>query len=118
MCIAGVGQFGVLTAIVDWVRSDPAEECAPGKHFLSKPPERISLHVGGLGNGEFQDCLNADLKIGDRATVEAVEAETPDQPVARRRETTAKEAHFAARHDRGNICGECAAVVIKTLEQR
>jgi hypothetical protein len=75
LCTAGVGPNGVLTAIVDWVGGGP-RRTADG-HF--------GFHVGGLDSrtGEHLDYEAPELKVGDKVTVELIEADHVD-PEAKR----------------------------------
>jgi hypothetical protein len=68
LCLAGVGERGVLTAIVDWVAGDRGEE--------------LSLQVGGLANEEhLKWTTQKRLRVGDEIRVKIVEAASVDRPV-------------------------------------
>ncbi len=72
LCLAGVGERGVLTAIVDWVAGDRGEES--------------SLQVGGLANEEHVKWTRQKrLRVGDEIRVRIVEAATVDRPVKKQR---------------------------------
>jgi hypothetical protein len=75
LCTAGVGPDGVLTAIVNWVGGGPRRD-AEGD---------IGFHVGGLDSrtGEHLNYTTPRLRVGDKVSVEIVEAEVVD-PEARR----------------------------------
>jgi hypothetical protein len=72
LCLAGVGNRGVLSAIVDWVARDQEE--------------RLSLQVGGLANKEHLNWTGLKrLRVGDEIRVKIVEAASVDRPVERKR---------------------------------
>ena len=71
LCLAGVGERGVLTAIVDWVAQDRGEE--------------LSLQVGGLANeAHLKWTRQKRLRVGDEIRVKIVEAASVDKPVKKR----------------------------------
>lgn len=70
LCLAGIGDDGVLTAIVS---------------FAAKKDREINdlrLNVGGLISPlhESVTWTNEHLNVGDEITVRIVEANTPDSP--------------------------------------
>ena len=75
LCTAGVGPDGVLTAIVNWVGGGPRRDA--GGDF--------GFHVGGLDSrtGEHLDYSTPPLRVGDKVSVEIVEAVVVD-PEAKR----------------------------------
>ena len=81
---AGVGDLGVLTAIVDWVRRK-------GEHTRDRKPdsveEELDLHVGGLitPTDESVRWVNRGLKVGSEVRIKVVEARSVDQPRSRAR---------------------------------
>jgi hypothetical protein len=71
LCLAGVGDRGVLTAIVDWVALDREEQ--------------LSLQVGGLANEEHLKWTGPKrLRAGDEIRVKIVEAISVDRPVKKK----------------------------------
>src|SRR5262245_1448999 len=89
VCTAGVGNLGVLTAILSWVGRE-----APLKSAYSEqewPAEELKLEVGGL-TGKARDgrenlkWMSGDLRPGDVITIRVVETETADEPRVRKRE--------------------------------
>jgi hypothetical protein len=69
LCLAGVGESGVLTAIVS-VRlqsGDPA-------------PEPVTLEVGGLSDGAHVHWPGSELSVGDEVVIRLVETATSDLP--------------------------------------
>lgn len=72
LCVAGIGDDGVLTAIVNWVAKEGS-----GDLFLT---------VGGLVSpvSEFVNWVRQDLAVGDTITVKIVETSSADAPRSRR----------------------------------
>jgi hypothetical protein len=82
-CRAGVGDDGVLSAIVTWVRlTGPAARTA---RRLRQPLEESRIHVGGLRGGEHRTWVERDLGPGDRVSIHVVKAARPDSPLVRKR---------------------------------
>jgi hypothetical protein len=90
LCTAGVGDHGVLTTMVTWVRRK-------GGDTLEKRPdsveEELSLHVGGLitPKQEHVGWVERPLKAGDEVRVKIVEAAKVGRPRERRRRDPAIE---------------------------
>jgi hypothetical protein len=74
LCVAGIGDDGVLTAILDHVARG-------GRHDLH-------LRVGGLlsSTKEHVTWQSRQLKSGDQVRVKVVEAATIDEPAKRERQ--------------------------------
>jgi hypothetical protein len=73
LCLAGVGERGVLSAIVNWVAGD-------------RGGAELFMHVGGLANEEHIDWVKQKrLQVGDEIRVKVVEAKSVDKPVRERR---------------------------------
>jgi hypothetical protein len=71
LCLAGVENRGIVSAIVDCVAQ------AGG--------ERLSLHVGGLANEEHLKWTRIKrLRVGDEIRVKIVEAASADCPTERK----------------------------------
>jgi hypothetical protein len=72
LCLAGVGERGVLSAIISWVGGDRGED--------------LHINVGGLANEEHIDWVDQKrLQVGDEIRVKIVESGSADEPVRRRR---------------------------------
>jgi len=72
LCLAGVGERGVLSAIVSWVAGDRRAD--------------LFLEVGGLANEEHVDWVKQKrLQVGDEIRVKIVEGGSADKPVRTRR---------------------------------
>jgi len=88
LCLAGVGERGVLSAIVSWVAGDRGED--------------LFLHVGGLANEEHIDWVRQKhLRVGDEIRVKVLESRSNDKAVRRRRnnpaETLKAKKHYVRR---------------------
>ena len=83
LCTAGVRNFGVLSAIVTWVRRKPAHN-RNGKTMK----EKLTADIGGLDSktNEHLKWLSRRLRIGDRLAIEVVESEGGDRPKRRYRD--------------------------------
>lgn len=88
LCLASVGDAGVLTQILSWSQREPKADSN------EKPkPEKTGLHVGGLARGEYMDWLERtfSVTVGDEVTVKIVEVEQADEPKHRKRAETGEE---------------------------
>jgi hypothetical protein len=73
LCLAGVGEPGVLSAIVNWV-------AGAGRG------EDLFMEVGGLANEEHVAWIKQKhVRVGDEIRVKIVEAGSVDRPVQKRR---------------------------------
>jgi hypothetical protein len=78
LCVAGVGERGVLAAIIGWVARDRGED--------------LYLNVGGLANEEHRDWIkHKRLQVGDEIRVTIVETGSSDKPTSRQRIDPAKD---------------------------
>jgi hypothetical protein len=72
VCVAGIGDLGVITSHVTWVHSLDYRIEREGE-----PSERVelSLHVGGLHTpmNEHRSWDTPAIKVGDTITVEIIE---------------------------------------------
>jgi hypothetical protein len=72
LCLAGVGERGVLSAIVTSVAGDRGAD--------------LFMEVGGLANEEHVDWIKQKrLHAGDEIRVKIVDAGSADKPVRKRR---------------------------------
>jgi hypothetical protein len=72
LCLAGVGERGVLSAVLSWVAGEQGED--------------LFMEVGGLANDEHVDWVKQQpLQVGDEIRVKIVEAGSADKPARRRR---------------------------------
>jgi len=72
LCLAGVGERGVLSAIVNWVAGNH------GADFFRE--------VGGLANEEqVQWVKQKPLQVGDEIRIKIVNAKSADKPLNKRR---------------------------------
>src|SRR5579864_1020784 len=83
ICVAGVGEMGVLSGILSWVKRKRYEE-DEGYDETITHIEELYVSVSGLANlGEESthlDWLAEDLKVGDEVTFRIVERESCDPP--------------------------------------
>jgi hypothetical protein len=80
VCTAGLGDFGVLTAVLSWVGSRASEQSPGG--------EALTLHVGGLtdsqkGVDQFVDWVKNFLAVGDEVKIKIIETSEADEPSQR-----------------------------------
>jgi len=81
LCTAGVGDKGVLSAIVTWVLR--TADGVPS-------PSELSLSVGGLAaDAHLEWPAPRHLAVGDEVTVRIVEAAEADPPARERRDDPA-----------------------------
>jgi hypothetical protein len=87
VCTAGVRDFGVVSAIVTWVRRKP-EKSRDGKCI----EEELTADIGGLDSdvNEHLKWFARRLHVGERITVEVVESDRVDRPKRRRRDDPRK----------------------------
>src|SRR5713101_8463012 len=72
LCLAGVGEHGVLSAIVNWVAGDRVSD--------------LFMHVGGLASEEHVAWIRQKrIGVGDEIRVKIIEARSVDKPVEKRR---------------------------------
>lgn len=83
VCTAGIKEWGVLSAIVTWVRRQ--SEQGPDAGNVS---EEIGLDVGGLDStkGEHLKWILTALQVGDAITIRVVETVEVDTPQERRQD--------------------------------
>ena len=88
VCVAGIGDDGVLTAIMDYV-------CGHGRNDTA-------LSVGGLTseNEHVRWVMRRKLRLGDEVLVKVVEAGPIDKPKARHRREAAQELRDQKRYVR------------------
>lgn len=89
VCVAGIGENGVLTAIVNWVTGDRASD--------------LFLEVGGLVTPVREHVAWASqkpLRVGDEVRIRIVEAASVDTPVKKHLSDPAKELSSKKRYVR------------------
>jgi hypothetical protein len=85
ICTAGVGDLGVLSTHVCWVKRNEKD-----RSHLTPPlaEEELTLNVGGIVTPVEEHVSwheNRPVQIGDEVRLRIVERETVDQPSIRRR---------------------------------
>jgi hypothetical protein len=80
VCVAGVGDVGVIMSNVTWVHSFDyqTEDGRKTEHT------ELSLHIGGLHTptNEYRTWDSPDIKVGDAVTIEIVESDVVDRYTA------------------------------------
>jgi hypothetical protein len=92
LCRAGVGNDGVLDAIISWVKltGDAATEA----RRRQKPLEEARLHVGGLRDDVHRSWSARRLRTGDRVAVIVNRASSFDAPARQKRRDPKKDAQL------------------------
>ena len=83
VCIAGIKDYGVLTAILSWVLRDPAKYDA-NKHpaIEEYSEEELNVHLCGLlNNGEHVEWIKTQLQIGDEIRIKILGPGDIDNPL-------------------------------------
>jgi len=82
---AGIGEPGVLSAILNWIGSEP-------RKGARKAGEFASIRVGGLvsSTDEHVTWARRNLRRGDEVVIRVVETDCPDRPSQRDRDTAGK----------------------------
>ena len=82
-CVAGVGEFGVVSATVDWVARHPAYR--PSDYSPEAwSGERLSFRVGGLHAQRGDEHLTwafGDLAVGDEVLIRVLGPGEHDEPL-------------------------------------
>ena len=96
-CVAGVGDFGVLTACVTWVAHPPEKLDAWKTDGTPAQPTELTLHVGGLrsdqaGSGALHlRWPDVPLRVGDEIKIQVVEQSQVDVAMADRRDERSRD---------------------------
>jgi hypothetical protein len=97
LCVAGVGDFGVLTACVTWVAHRPEKlERWKNEGISEQQPTELNLQVGGLQNNERASALHmrwtdATLRVGDEIKIHVFDASRVDAATAEYRDDPGKD---------------------------
>ena len=89
LCVAGVGDDGVLSAITNIVGNSDGDE--------------LGVRVGGLRTGkanEYVNWVSKRLKVGDEVLVKIVDVPSVDGPIRRKRYNNAVIERAQKRHIR------------------
>lgn len=86
VCTAGVGDHGVLTAILALVQRHPVIEGSQENQDADS--ESLDLRVGGIANveagvSEHVEWLHQDLSVGDEITIKIIESSECNEPLSR-----------------------------------
>ena len=87
LCVAGVGDFGVLIACVNWVAHSPEKlEQRKAAGISEPPPTELNVQVSGLQSDEatplHKEWIDAALRVGDHIKIHVIDAPQVD-PAAR-----------------------------------
>jgi hypothetical protein len=88
LCRAGIGEFGMLDAMVIWHRQDPERMARLRAQGWTGPdPVPLELSLSGAVNQpeglEHLEWLKLALEVGDEVRVLVLEADEADPPVSR-----------------------------------
>jgi len=84
LCVAGVGDFGVLTACVTWVGYSPERLVRWAADGISeRQPVELTLHVGGLKSDDREPGLHlrwidANVRVGDEIKIQVIDVAQVD----------------------------------------
>lgn len=93
VCTAGVGDLGVLTAILTWVKREPSD-CPEGLETTEWSEQQLDLNIGGsIGHGkhghEFLDWIDHQgMSVGDEVAIRILDQPHCDPPSAKRIDTS------------------------------
>jgi hypothetical protein len=98
VCTAGIEHFGVVSAILTWVRRHP-KRSRTGKTV----EEELTAEVGGLRSqdsepGEHLEWFKRSLHVGDRVSIRVVDVTKVDAPKTRPRDDPATVARAKRRY--------------------
>jgi len=97
LCVAGVGDFGVLTACVTWVAHRPEKiERWKTEGLSEQQPTDLNLQVGGLRDDAGAAALHmrwtdAVIRVGDEIKIHVVDASRVDAAGTEYRDDPAKD---------------------------
>jgi hypothetical protein len=91
ICAAGVGDRGVLSAFLSWVRRE-GQNTETGE--LGEIEEVLTLSIGGLisSKKEHVRWIENELTVGDEVCIRVTELESVDAPRDRRTEDPVEDA--------------------------
>lgn len=84
LCVAGVGEFGVLTACVTWVAHSPEKlDRWSAEGISEQEPVELTLDVGGLKSEAHAAAshlrwIDVPLRIGDVIKIHIIDASHVD----------------------------------------
>ena len=94
LCTAGIGDFGVLSAMITWVSHTPEKPGRPSAAHRASDAMRVDLEVGGLNEDaseirEHVKWIKRSLAVGDEIKLQITEARESDSPQHRHRDDPA-----------------------------
>ena len=94
LCLASVGEYGVLSQTLSWV-----ERKRDDQQTERKTPQP-HLHIGGLVDDEHVYWIKSrNVNVGDEITLKILDVQSADEPV--HRETAETDTERAAKVDEG-----------------
>jgi hypothetical protein len=91
LCVAGVGDFGVLIACVNWVAHRPEKLDQRRTAGISEQqPTELNVHVSGLQSDEatplHKEWTDTTLQVGDQIKIHVIDATHVDPATAEHRD--------------------------------
>ena len=91
LCVAGVGDFGVLIACVNWVAHSPEKlEQRRTAGISEQPPNELNVQVSGLQSDEapplHKEWTDTTLQVGDQIKIRVIDASHVDPAAAEHRD--------------------------------
>ena len=91
LCVAGIGDFGVLIACVNWVAHSPEKlEERKAAGTWEPPPTELNVQVSGLQSGEttplHREWIDATLRVGDQIKIHVIDAPQVDPAASEHRD--------------------------------
>src|SRR5262245_64908459 len=83
LCVAGVGDFGVLTACVNWVAHSPDRLEQWASEGVLEQPAELNVQVGGLKINERLEPVHmrwsdTSLRVGDEIKIHVIDTPRVD----------------------------------------
>jgi hypothetical protein len=99
LCVAGIGDFGVLTACVNWVAHSPDRLEQWATEGVSEQPAELNLQVGGLKTNERLEpvqmrWIDTNLRVGDEIRIHIIDAPRVDTATTEYRDDPVKDAEL------------------------
>lgn len=86
VCVAGLEDLGVLSAILSWADRVPRSDAQTNEEY---PTQELTLEVGGLQSArvnQAEQCISwvrRQLKVGDIVTINIKNLDSVDEPESR-----------------------------------
>ena len=91
LCVAGVGDYGVLIACVNWVAHSPEKlELRKAAGISDQQPTELNVQVSGLQSDEatplHKEWTDTILRVGDQIKIHVIDAPQVDPATAEHRD--------------------------------